>query len=81
MNVNISRVTFSNSDFLFNSFTENDCEDICAASSSMVSSCAVNSGGLIVLICDDPALFGGCNGDNKSIFDQYCRKTCENCQG
>ena len=31
-------------------------------------------------ICDNPALYGGCNGPNQLFFKDSCSKTCGFCQ-
>merc|ERR1711990_102564 len=52
---------------------ENACEDLCKTGST---SCPLSA-----MICDNPSSFGGCTGQYKGYFDQYCKLTCEICSG
>jgi len=47
------------------------CGDDCM---TMGGSCPVSAA-----ICVNPALYGGCTGNFKTYFDQYCKKTCGVC--
>jgi len=57
----------------------NECKDVC--SSTSLFECPIQSNdGEKVFICDQPSQFGGCNGNYKEFFDDYCQKTCGLCQ-
>lgn len=47
------------------------CGDDCTTAGG---SCPLSAG-----ICANPSWYGGCNGNYKSYFDSYCKKTCGIC--
>ena len=48
------------------------CEDLCPG-----SRCTISAPDL----CQNPAPYGGCNGQYKSYFDKLCQKSCKICTG